>query len=66
MVAIKDDQKFTFSDFHGRIQVTGLGVAVIRTNQVMHAYLGGKLAKGLSLAVIKDIDVQLIPWPVNA
>ena len=45
MVAVKDHQEITFGDFHGRIQIACLGVAIIRANQIVHPNFRGKLAK---------------------
>ena len=66
MVAVENRYQFTVNLRQGMVEVTGLGMAVIGTGDVIDAHFNGKRLEAWAVAVIEQMDAQFVFRPVNA
>ncbi len=65
VVAVKYADQLAFGDLHGVVQVARFGVAVVVARNIADADVGGENRKLRPLAVIQQIDLQLVARVVD-
>ena len=66
MVAVKNRHQIAVEQFQRMVEVTGLGVTVVGAGDVVDAHFLGKRLEAWAVAVIEQMDAQLVFRPVDA
>jgi hypothetical protein len=65
VIAVEDRDKRRVETLERAIDVARLGMLVVVARHVADASLFGEGAKLFAVAIVEDVDVQLIGWPVD-
>ena len=65
VIAVEDGNEGRVRPSQRGVDIPGLGVGVIVTRHVADTGLFGKPAEFVALAVVEDVDIELVRWPVD-
>ncbi|MNM73569.1 hypothetical protein D3C81_853000 [compost metagenome] len=66
VVAVENGDQLAVGHAQRMVEVTGLGVLVVRPHDVAHPDLVGERAERFAPAIVEDVDAQALAGPVQA